>query len=378
MMGGMQMQMLVRVYLVYDITDSALLLGLVGAGSALPMLVLSPFGGVIADRVDRKRVIQLGQAGAALIALIVGIGITKDVIDWYHLLAAGIVHGTMFAFMMPARQAIIPQLVGREHVTNAMALNAAVMSSMVLVAPPIAGGLYALAGPDTVYYVISGLVLVAIVLVGLIPGTGDAPTRTRAPMMKEIAAGMSHIRSSPLVMLLLLIGLATTLLVQPIRFLLPIFVVDLYHRGPEDMGLLLGVMGAGSMVGSLFIASLGKWMRGLLLIAGSFMSGVALLLLAVFPFYFAAAAFMILLGLGDAGRRSLNQALIMEQVDDQYQGRVMSVYMMIFGLMPLGILPAAILADLLNAQAAIGTLAGLLLAITAVVLITQKRLRQLS
>ena len=379
MFCGMQMQMMVRIFLVYDITESsATLLGVVSAASALPMLGLSPFGGAIADRVDRKRIIQLGQAGAALIALLVGIAVTTDIINWYYLLAAGVLHGSVFAFMMPARQAIIPQLVRRDQITNAMALNAAVMSSMVLVAPPIAGVIYAFAGADVVYYTISGLVLVAMVLVGLIPSTEAQTTKARAPMLKEIVAGLSYIRGSPLVIVLILMGLITTLLVQPFRFLLPVFVVDLYHRGPDSMGLLLGLMGAGSLVGSLFVASLGKWMRGRLIIAGSLLSGIALLLLAVFPFYLAAAALMLLLGLGDAARRSLNQSLIMEQVDDQYRGRVMSIYMMNFGLMPLGVLPAGLIADAWGGQTAIGILAGLLLAITVVVLLTQKRLRQLS
>ena len=379
MFCGMQMQMMVRIYLVYDITDSsATLLGVVSAASALPMLALAPFGGAIADRVDRKRVIQLAQAGAALIALLVGLAITTGIINWYYLLAAGVVHGSLFAFMMPARQAIIPQLVRRDQISNAMALNAAVMSGMVLVAPPIAGVIYAFADADIVYYTICGLVLVAIFLVSLIPSTEGQPAKARAPMVKEIAAGLSYIRRSPLVMVLLLMGLVTTLLVQPFRFLLPVFVVDLYQRGPDSMGLLVGLMGAGALVGSLFVASLGRWMRGILVIAGSFMSGIALLLLALFPFYLAAAALMILLGLGDAGRRTLNQSLIMEQVDDQYRGRVMSIFMMNFGLMPLGVLPAGLIADTLGGQAAIGILAGLLLAITAVVMLTQKRLRQLS
>ncbi len=146
MMGGMQMQMLARGYLVYDLTGSASLLGIVSAGSAVPMLVLALFGGAIADRFDRKRLIQIGQITVGLLALAVGVAVFAELVRWYHLLAASLIQGAIWSFMMPARQAIIPQVVGPDKIGNAMAMNAAGMSAMTLLAPAMAGGLYALAG----------------------------------------------------------------------------------------------------------------------------------------------------------------------------------------------------------------------------------------
>ena len=376
MMGGVQMQMLARGYLVYEITGSVLLLGLVNASTALPMLGLSLFGGVIADRVERKRVIQAGQAFSALIAIVVALAITTDVIAWYHLMVASLLQGVMWAFMMPARQAIIPQLVERDQLTNALALNAAGMSAMTLMAPAVAGGLYAWAGPDTVYYIIAALALSAVLLTGMIPKIEGGAIKKNSPMLTDITEGLSYIRRSPLVLVLLLMGLASALFAMPFRFLMPVFVVDVYQRGPESMGLLVTLMGGGSLAGSLFIASLSRRRRGLLLIAGSFISGIALLLVATFPFYSAAVAIMVLLGVGDAGRRTLNQTLIMEEVEDQYTGRVMSVFMMNFGLMPLGVVPAAFVADVLGGRYAVGILAVLLLITASVILGTQRRLRE--
>ncbi len=376
MMGGLQMQMLAQSYLVYDITGSASLLGLVSAGSAIPLLGLSLFGGAIADRLERKRIIQAGQAVSMVLALVVGAAITTNTITWYYLMAASVVSGATFAFMMPARQAIIPQLVGQDQVTNAIALSSAGMSAMTLASPAIAGVLYALLGPDKVYYIVSGMGLCAVLLTGLIPKTSVRPRKADAAMVRDIADGLSYVRHSPLVLVLLIISLATALLAMPIRSLMPVFVVDVYHRGSESMGLLLAFTGAGALVGSLFIASLGRWRRGLLLILGSFVSGIALLLLAVVPHYLAAAAIMIILGLGDSVRRTLNQSLVMEEVEDQYRGRVMSVFMMNFGLTPLGVLPAGVVADLLGGQVAMGILAVLLLATSSVILVTQKRLRE--
>lgn len=376
MMGGMQMQMLARGYLVYDITGSAALLGFVSAGMAIPMLFLAPFGGAIADRVERKRLIQGGQFIVATLAVIVGVAIYMDWIEWYYLMAASILQGTVWTFMMPARQAIIPQIVGSDRIGNAMALNAAGMSAMTLIAPAIAGGLYALAGPANVYFIVAILSFLSVALTTLVPKpTGDSSSRQRRNMFADIGAGLVYIRGNSMVLVLLVMGLATTLLASPFRMLLPVFVVDIYQRGPDSMGLLVAIMGGGSLIGSLAIAALGNWRRGMLLIIGSFISGAALLLIAAFPLYYAGAAIMILVGLGDAGRRTINMGLIMEVVEDQYRGRVMSVFMMNFGLMPLGVLPAGMIADALGGQRAIGLLGALLIIVTLVVLFTQKRLR---
>ena len=379
MMGGMQMQMLARGYLVYDITGSAGKLGLVAAGSAIPMLTLALFGGAIADRMDRKLIIQLGQTIGAVLAVAVALMIIAGYVTWQLLFLVSVIQGAMFAFMMPARQAIIPQLVGKNNLSNAMALNAAAMSAMTLTAPAVAGGLYAFAGPHNVYFVIAVLGALSVVFTSFVKMPENAgEVKSKRPMMNDIGEGLVYIWHSPIVRVLLVMGLATTLLAMPFRFLMPVFVVDVYRLGPDSMGLLVAVMGGGSLAGSLFIATIGQWRRGLLLILGSFASALALLLLALFPFYFAAAAIMVLLGLGDAGRRTINQSLIMEEVEDRYRGRVMSVFMMNFGLMPLGVLPTGFLIDYVGPQFAIGVLAVLLFGVSAYMLITQKQLREMS
>ena len=137
------------------------------------------------------------------------------------------------------------------------------------------------------------------------------------------------------------------------------------------------MMGVGALVGSLFVAALGKQKRGLLLLAGSFLSGIGLMMVAAIPVYVVAIGIMVLLGLGDAGRRTVLMALIMEEVEDRYRGRVMSVFMMNFGLMPLGVLPAAAMAQIVGGREAVGLLAVLLIAATLVVLVTQGHLRQM-
>ena len=377
LMMGMQMQMIVRGYLTYEITSSPFILGLVNAGFAVPMLSLALFGGAVADRMERKRVIQIGQCLAIVLALFVGISIVTDTVTWMHLLFVSMVQGAQFSFLMPARQALVPQLVGRDNLTNAMSLDAAAMSVTTLIAPSVGGVLYNVIGPEGVYFLVAGLGVVAVVFTSMVSARGGSANRPSVPMASDIMQGLRYVVNSPVVLILLVMGLATALLAMPFRFLMPVFVVDVYERGPESLGLLVTIMGMGSLVGALFIATLGKKKRGLLLLAGSCISAIALMLVAAIPLYYAAAGLMILLGLGDAGRRTLNQALIMEEVDDQYRGRVMSVFMMNFGLMPLGVLPAGALAERFGGQFAVMLLGVLLLLTTIAVLATQRRLREL-
>ena len=375
-MGGMQMQMLARSYLVYDLTGSATLLGVVNAGSAAPMLALPLFGGAIADRFQRKRVVQMGQVATTLIAMFVGISITTDVIAWQHLMIAAVAQGALFSFAMPARQVLTAQLVPKRQLTNALALNAGAMSAMTLAAPALGGVLYAWTGPEIVYFLVAGLGVAAVVLTGLIRSPEDVAVSSRGAMLSDIAAGINYVLRSPLIRLLMILTLVTALLAMPFQNLMPVFVVDVYHRGPDSMGLLIAITGGASLVGSLLIASVGSWKRGWMLIVASALSGTGLMLVATIPVYYAAAGFMILLGLGNSSRRTLTQSIVIEASEEKYRGRVLSVHMMNIGLIQLGVLPFGVLMDVFGGQLTLGVMAGLLLIVTVIVIATQKQLRK--
>ncbi len=378
MMGGIQMSSIARSYLVYEITSSPLLLGLVNIGFAVPMLILSLFGGVAADRMNRKRLIQACQALAALTSLAVAVSISIESVTWVHLFIASTINGIVFAFMVPSRQALIPLLVDKDLLTNALALNAAAFSATTLLAPAIAGSLYILIGPGGVYYLITFVEIIAVVCTGFLRYRADGIQKEKANVLKEIKEGLGYIRRHSSVKVLLVVGLLTALLAMPIRLLLPIFVVDIYHRGPESLGLLVSSMGLGALAGSLVIATMGRWRRGLVLITGGIISGISLVLLALLPIYLAAAAIMLLLGVGDSTRRALNQTLILEVVEEEYQGRVISVYAMNFGLIPLGVMPASLIAQFFGGRAAAAVLGSLLLIIFISLLFSQKKLRRMA
>ena len=400
MFASLHMQMIARGYLAYEMTSSPLILGFVNAGFALPMLIFSLFGGAVADRFNRKTVILIGQAVIVFTPLTITCLIYLELIQWYHLMIGSIFQGTGFTIMMPARQAIIPQIVGKANITNAMALTASAMSITTLMAPTAAGNLWAIIerigglnflilqaefnfGPAaSVYVVISFFAIAAFFItakMGRPPSVrkmpAEADNKPSGGLVADIFDGLKYIRNNRLVLILLVMGLTTTLLAMPYRFLLPVFVVDVYARGSDAYGWLVTLGGVGTMVGSLFISWLGAWKRGLLLILGSLISAIGLIMLAAFPFYLAALGIMVFLGLGDAGRRTLNQALIMSAVEDGYQARVMSVFMLNFGLMPLGVLPASIAMEYWGSQEVIAVLGILLLVVTGIIFFTQKHLR---
>lgn len=371
------MEQIARGFLVYDLTRSAKILGLVSAAGAVPALGLALVGGAVADRMARKPLIQAAQWITAASALFIAVSLTTDTLTWFHLLGAGMVSGAAMSFMVPARQAMIPDLVGRERFGNAIALIAMAMSATSLVAPAIGGVLYAAIGPEGVYYVITASGLAAVFLTNSIQGAAREARSARPAMLAEIKDGLRHVWRHKLVRVLLGISLATGLLAGPFYLLLPVLVVDVYHRESGAFGLLVSFAGAGTVAGSLLVGLLGEGRRGLLVIVASFTGGIAMLLVAAIPVYLVAAAIMVPFGLGLGGRGVLNQVLIMEQVGEEYRGRVMSIMLIIMSLVPLGVLPAGLMVDLVGIRWTVGAFGLGLLVTGFLVLISQKQVRTL-
>ncbi len=371
-----QFQSLGQGYLAYELTGSAGLLGVISIGYGLPMIALALFGGAIADRMQRKRLIQLFQCAEALIALALAISVITETVTWYHILVASTIHGALFAFMLPARQAIIPELVDRSEITNAIGLNSAGQSAIMLTAPAVSGTLYELFGPAAVFMGMFVLQTAAVILTGMVPTTRRAPSRSGKAMLLDVKEGLVVIGQNRVVMVLLSMAVVSTLVMMPFTQLLPVFVVEIYSREAGSLGVLSAIMGIGSLPGSLFVAYIGSQRRGVMLLVTSFMSGVTLLLMASFPYYAAGAAIMLFMGLGASPQRALKESLAMDAVDDRYRGRVMSVLMLSIGLIPLGVLPLGLAADNLGARATLVIMGGVITVMTLIVLATQRVLRE--
>ena len=377
-MGGVNVQMVARGVLAFELTGSVLAVSYVGAGFAPPILLFSLFGGAIADRVNRKQIIQYGQVGMALIAGGVAVSIITETVTIWHLIGASIMQGTLWAFLMPARQAIIPQIVGEKRMINAVALSSSGMALMTLGAPGIGGLAYFYFGPGTVYVVISLMAFASFLLTIRLPDVGKMPSKAGVAVLDDMKEGLRYVMQRRMVMLLLAMALSTAVLAMPFRSLLVVLVHDEFGRGADGFGFLLSAFGLGALVGSLGFAGMrATGPRGMALILTTTLSGIAILAAAVSPSYLLLMIIMVFVGLGDSGRRTLNSAVLMEQVDDEHRGRVMGLYMMNFGLMPLGIIPIAAIAEFAGIREALSVSAIILIAVGVSFFALSKRMREL-
>ena len=344
MMASVNMQFVARSQLAYDLTKSPLAVGIVGSGFAPPILLLSIFGGSISDQFNKKKIIQLGQLGMVILASIIAVSIFLEIVTIYHLIVASVAQGIMWAFLVPARQSLIPDLVEKKLTVNAIALSGSGMALMTFLGPGIGGFLYELFGPGFVYIFICLLFVAALISNQFLPNTfvGSKKNNSRTKQIKE---GIVYIKKNNILTWLLLIAMITTILTMPLRNLMPVLMDELFSKGADAVGLMLSIIGLGSLVGSLIFAGLKKGVRGFALIGSLLISGIAILVTSLSGIYVLIIIMMFFLGIGDAGRRSLNNALLMEEADPEYRGRVNGVYTMNFGLMPLGTIPIAALAS---------------------------------
>ncbi len=379
------MQMTARGYLAYELTNSASKLTYVNVAFAFPMLSLSLFGGALSDRLDKQKIIQTGQFAAAFLAFVISALIFSDHINWLHLLTVSFIQGGIWAFMVPSRHSFIADLVPDKNLNSAIALNSAGFNVSNLIAPAVAGLIYGLSGPAVVYSIIGGLALMGVFftfiikpemrIIDEIPNTNKSEKKE---IFAEIKIGLTYIYNEKLLFSLLIASLIFSLLAEPFRFLLPIFVKDIYLKGPEAMGLLTTLMGLGSVIASVIIAGIDANKRGLIWIIGGFITGGSLLTLAISDSYVISMVVMIFMGASDSIRRTLSMSIMMEKTRPDLRGRIMSIYMLNWGLIPLGALPAGIVADIIGAQSTIGILSILLVISSVVVLITQKELRNVN
>ena len=374
MFGASQIRMVASGYLAYDLTNSALLLSLVAVGYAVPMLSLALIGGAVADRFDRRRLVQVAQAMFAVVALLVGLLIQFGQVTWVHLMASSALQGMLWALLVPARQAMIPGLVGRRLMTNALSLMAAGFSLTTLVGPAVGGWMYGLFGAAATYYFVAVLGVGAVLLTGRISAQGMPAVGVA--QHAAIRQGLSYIRRQPDIVMLFVISVVYALVAMPFRLILPVFVVDLYRQGPETLGLLVTAMGVGSVGAAVVVANVTPGRRGLILVCGAIVASAAILVMSGLAVFWVGMACMLVLGVGDAIRKALNQAVMLEIADEEYHGRVSSVFMISFGIVPLGALPAGALAEAFGGQVAGAVMGGFML-LVSLALLTNRRLRSL-
>ena len=412
-MGAMNMQMMARSWYVYELSKtpgtndgSVTMLGAVALANGLPMLALSLFGGVLADRVPKKQVLIVGQIMSTIITVGVAMSITLGSISVWHLLIASFLQGIVMALMMPARQAIIPELVGANMITNAVALNGAAMNLLRLMGPALAGFLIALWDIEGVYYIMAVLYGTGVFMLMGLPLSGAVALRGSG-LFRQVGEGLTYVRRNNAILMLLIFSLFSFVLSMPYMFLLPAFTDTILTVDPSRLtffttlplvgtlfetldessarqGLLISISGIGALVGSVFVATMEDKKRGFWLLISMFVMALSLIVFSFTNSYLIAFIVFIPLGFAQAGRMALSNTLAQAYSDDEHRGRVMSIYMLNWAMTNFGVFFVGVLADVVGtqggfagAQLAVGGSAIILLGVTTFFTFFTKRVRQM-
>jgi MFS family permease len=346
-MAGSWMQMTAQAFLVYQLTNSPAYLGLVGFAGGVPSWLFMLYGGVVADRLPRRTLLIITQSAMMIMAFILA-GLTfAGIVQPWQIVALAFGVGVANAFDAPARQSFVLEMVDREHMSNAIALNASMFQMATVVGPTIAGLLYAWVGPAWCFAV-NGFSYLAVIVALLLMKIDLAPVKTRAKStFHDMRDGLKYVAQHERIRTLVAIAAIISLFGMAFVTLMPAWAVDILGGDATTNGLMQSARGVGALIGALMIASLGnfKW-KGKLLTLGTFMFPVFLI---VFAFVTSTpVSLLLLVGVGFAFMIVFNllNTMLQSLVNDDLRGRVMSIYSLtFFGGMPVGALWAGALAE---------------------------------
>jgi MFS family permease len=348
---GTWMQNIAQSWLVYRLTGSSLLLGLVGFAGQIPVFLLSPVGGVFADRHSRHRIVIATQVSAMLLAFVLSALTLLEHIQVWQILVLAALLGVVNAFDIPARQAFIVEMVNGEDLINAIALNSAMFNGARILGPAIAGVTVVAIGEGWCFFANGASYIAVIVGLLLMVVTPRPRDRRVASGLESIIEGFRFVaHTGPVRALLLLLGLVS-LTGMPYAVLMPIFADRILHGGARGLGLLMGSTGVGALAATLALAArrgvhgLGRWVR-----YASMGFGASLILFSVSRLFLVSVLLLLPAGFCMLLQMSSSNTLIQTMVPDALRGRVMAVYSMMFmGMAPFGALLAGAAANRLGA-----------------------------
>ncbi|HKD63142.1 MAG TPA: MFS transporter [Candidatus Acidoferrales bacterium] len=349
---GTWMDNIAEAWLVYRLTGSSLLLGTVAFAGQIPVFLLAPVGGMVADRWNRQRVVIATQASSMVLAGILAVlTLTGRIAVWEVVVLAALM-GAVNAFDIPARQAFLVDMVGRDDLMNAIALNSSMFNGARVIGPSIAGILVASIGEGWCFAA-NSISYIAVIVGLLLMQVSRAPVETlRVSPFEHIVEGFRFVwNTGPVRALLLLLGLVS-LVAMPYSVLMPIFAARILHGNARTLGVLMGATGVGALGGALTLASrsgvkgLGRWVA---IACASF--GTFLILFSLSRWYLLSVAMLVPVGFSMMVQMASSNTLIQAMVPDRLRGRAMAVYSMMFmGMAPIGSFLSGWSADHIGAQ----------------------------
>ncbi len=344
--GAIQIQGTAQGWLVYHLTGSSLAIGVVQSLSSLMILLLSPLGGVLADRFEKKQIIIISWVGAGLIFGALSVLIFTHQIQMWHLFVGSVLSGLVFSFNITARFGLISQLVRDNLLKNAMATVALTFNLNGLVFPLIGGVLIDVAGVGAAYASMTVLFFLAVLMATRVSTLGVLHRTERTSILRDFAVGVGYVKAQPALLALLCVAFASVWLGQPYTVLLPQLAEETLHAPASGLGLLFAMIGLGGIVGNVLLASLNTDVRlGRLVLAMTAGAGICLLGLALAKSMLAGAVVLFGLGLLGMPAFTICESLLQRHTPPEMRGRIMSLYMVGWGLYPIGMLVSSALAD---------------------------------
>lgn len=351
-MGG---QSIMRPWLAFELTGDKVDLGIVSFAMAIPMLVLSPFGGVLADRVERRMLIVSAQAVAMASELLILVLLFADRLEFWHLVLTSGMMGCALPLIMPARSAIVVNIVGKRGLGPAMALNMAGVNVTRVLGPAATGFLIPVIGVKGVYstnLTLYGVALLAMLTVAKMP---PAPQINPKSVMHNLFEGFRYVGSNRLVLILLLFGLVPMFLAMPFQTLLVVFSEEVWEVGPRGLGILHASSGIGAVVGSFWMAARSPEAgRQRMMMVSVVLFGTFLALFCASPYFVPAVVLVFVANIFASTFSTLNNVAIQMVIPDSVRGRISSFLMMSVSVPLLGNLPVAAVAEALGAPTAVG------------------------
>jgi MFS family permease len=365
-------------WLMWELTGSGAFLGLLALFRAAPILVFTLFGGALADRMERRRLLQLTQFGAMFLALLLSALVLTDVVEVWHVFAIAAGRGIVMSINMPTRQAMLSDIVERKDLTNAIALNSATMNLTRVLGGSIGGILITIIGTGGVFLVNGLSTVILIVTLSLMVIPPLATDARRRSILRSIGDGLSYIRANDILLSLIILALAPMVFGMPYMTLLPIFADEVLGIGNEGYGVLVAFTGIGAMVGALTIAGTSNMRhRGRVMLLVMIAFGVMLFAFSRSADPTFSYALLLGVGAGQTTYMALNNTLLQTHASDEMRGRVMSVFFLNRGMVPLGTVGAGFLTEFIGVQWTTSLMASVLVALGVAALIFLPRLRAL-
>ncbi len=373
---GQWMQSTALGWLALELTDSESFVGFVAFCAGLPFLLVSIPGGLIVDRFDRRNVILTCQVAVAVLSAVVALDVLTGTVRPWHLPIAVFLNGSLQSILSPAQQSIVPSLVPRHRLTNAIGLLSAGQNMTRIVGPTVAGTVIGFAGTGQAISLQVISVSVALMLILKTEFPARLTARTTASLNSLLEGARAVTTREDLKSLFLMVSIPT-LLIFPYLSFMPVFARDVLDIGPQGLGMLMAASGIGAVMGSLWVASRTRIASGKQLIVQSLIYGIVVAAFTASRFLPASLVLLAIAGFLGSSFMSANNALLQHRIDDNIRGRIFGIYMLTFGLMPIGTLPIGWVSSAISAPVAVGGAASLSTLLTIALYFKSPTLREL-